>query len=144
MYTDSDILQAVGNADLVFVCVPLTDSTVDLVDQAVLDSMPNHSLLVNVSRGVIVSEGALYNSLEKKTIAGAAIDTWYQNPRAGAKENFPSNIYKFQNLENLVMSPHRAGYIDSGFPHLDDAIDNLNRAKRGLPLVNIVSTTNNY
>ena len=144
VYKSADIEAAVGNANWVFVCAPLTQGTNDLVDQSVLDAMPNHSLLINVSRGAIVNESALYHSLLNYTIAGAAIDTWYQNPKSDQEVNFPSSQYEFQKLNNMVMSPHRAGYIDSGFPHLDDAIDNLNRAKKGLPLKHIISTSDKY
>jgi len=106
--------------------------------------MPDHALLINVARGEIVSESALFHSLANNIIGGAAIDTWYQHPNPALKENYPSGKYEFHKLQNIVMSPHRAGYVDSGFPHLDDAIENLNRAVQGLPLLNIVSTSSAY
>ena len=42
------------------------------------------------------------------------------------------------------MSPHRAGYATGGFPHLDDAIDNLNRAAAGEPPINVVAGDRGY
>lgn len=143
-YKVSDICLAVAEADLVFVCAPLTTATRNLVDQNVFEAMPEDSLIINVARGAIVSEKALFKALFEKTIAGAAIDTWYQNPVAGRAQNFPSDNYDFQSLDNLVMSPHRAGYCDSGFPHLDDAIENLNRCMNDSPLINVVSSTLSY
>lgn len=144
VYKPEDICTAVADADFVFVCAPLTESTRNLVDQKVFDAMPPTSLLINVARGALVCEDSLYQSLLDETIAGAAIDTWYQNPKPGVSENYPSNKFQFQLLDNCVMSPHRAGYCDSGFPHLDDAIENLHRCLDKLPLKNIVSASLNY
>ena len=39
--------------------------------------------------------------------------------------------FTFHELDNIILSPHRASYSDSGFPHLDDAIENLNRSGNG-------------
>lgn len=138
------ICRAVTDADFVFVCMPLTSSSRNLVDQRVFDAMPNNALLINVARGAIVEEEALFKSLTGNVIGGAAIDTWYQNPKPDVEKNFPSERFEFQSLDNIVMSPHRAGYCDAGFPHLDDAIENLNRCIEGKSLNNVISTSLKY
>jgi len=144
MYKSADIEAAVSEADFVYVCAPLTSESRGMVSQSVFEAMPDHAYLVNVSRGLLVDEAALFHALSNHSIAGAAIDTWYSNPKPGRTENYPSDSFEFQLLDNLVMSPHRAGYIDSGFPHLDDAIENINRSAAGKELLNVVSKANTY
>jgi len=66
--------------------------------------------LINISRGVVIDEEALFKSLKEDHLAGVAIDTWYQYPSSKQKEVLPSK-YDFQKLNNVVMSPHTAGYF---------------------------------
>jgi len=97
-----------------------------------------------VSRGAIVEEQALFDALKEERIAGAAIDTWYQSPNATHPRIAPSASCDFASLDNLLMSPHRAGYAIGGFPHLDDAIVNLNNLVEGRDLINVIDPTRHY
>ncbi|MEE9321729.1 MAG: 2-hydroxyacid dehydrogenase [Granulosicoccus sp.] len=144
VYPTSQLALAVENADWVFVVMPLTETTNNLVDTAVFESMKAECTLINVSRGAIVDESALFAALSTKSIAGAAIDTWYTYPSVSSPESAPSSNFNFAKLDNIVMSPHRAGYATGGFPHLDDVAKNLNRAKAGKPLINRISATKGY
>jgi len=101
-------------------------------------------LSIHRENGAIVDEKALFEALHEKRIGGAAIDTWYQAPSAGKTEVPPSANYNFSTLDNLVMSPHRAGYAIGGFPHLDDAIVNLNNLVEGRELINVIDTARHY
>lgn len=138
------VYKEIKNIDFVFVALPLTDATEEIIDAKFIQSMNREAVLINVSRGEIIEEQALYRALRNRDIAGAAIDTWFNYPDKENPRALPSLRYKFHELDNMVMSPHRAGFIDSGFPHLDDAIENLNRAVKGKPLINIVSTEDKY
>ena len=53
-------------------------------------------------------------------------------------------VTQFQKFENIVMSPHRAGYIEGCLPHLDDAIRNIQYLINGRPLINIVNVEKMY
>jgi phosphoglycerate dehydrogenase-like enzyme len=77
--------------------------------------------------------------LKERRIAFAAIDTWFNYPTKEAPIVFPSKNYPFHELNNIIMSPHRAGFSESGFPHLDDAIANLNAFFEGKELINVVN-----
>jgi len=136
--------QALAEADVVFVTVPLTEATTTLFGGAQFGAMKNTAIFVNLARGAVVEEEALYGALFEQTIAGAAIDTWYQYPSKSQPVVLPSENFAFQKLDNLLLSPHRAGYINSGFPHLDDAIENLNRYVQGQPLLNCVDAVKGY
>lgn len=139
-----DLVSAVSNQDVIVVALPLTDDTRLLIDSDVIAAMNDTSLLINISRGDIICESALFNALENKTIGGAAIDTWYQAPSAKKQDVPPSSKFDFAALNNILMSPHRAGYAVGGFPHLDDPIVNLNNLAVGQPLINVIDTKRRY
>lgn len=145
VYKYDQIVKALDGAEVVFVAVPLTAETNGLFDKKCFDALNKNTVLVNVARGAIIEEEALYNALSSQSIYAAGIDTWYNYPKPGeAKYTFPSSDNSFHELTNLVMSPHRAGYVDSGFPHLDDALVNLNNLHKGEPLINQLSVEHRY
>ena len=143
-FSYSQLHLALSEADYIFVSVPLTDSTRYMIDSAAFHAMKDSAILVNVSRGDVLVEDDLYIALNEQQIGAAAIDTWYQYPSAENQKPFPSKKNDFHKLNNIVMSPHRAGYVDVGFPHLDDAIENINRHVAGKPLLNIIGSTKGY
>jgi len=143
-FQPSDISHEAYDLDVIFVCVPLTKETMGSINTRFLSSMNPKAILVNISRGEVILEADLYNALKQKIIAFAAIDTWFNYPKINNEVTFPSLKYDYHLLNNLVLSPHRAGYAEGSFPHLDDAIENLNRSEEGRDLINIVSLTNKY
>ncbi len=103
----TDLLAAVTGADIVFIALPLTDATRGIVGQAELAAMRG-AFLVNVGRGDVVDEGALYAALSDGTLAGAGLDVWYTYPKDGADVGAPSR-FPIHTLPNVVLSPHVAG-----------------------------------
>lgn len=67
-------------SDVVSLNCPLTDSTHHLVDTDFLNRMPDHALLINISRGAVIDEAALAEALHNKVIAGAALDVFEKEP----------------------------------------------------------------
>lgn len=130
--------------DFVFVCLPLTKETKGYINQALLSKLKRTSILINTSRGEVIEEDDLYYALKEGIINGAGIDTWYNYPKISSEKTFPSKKNPFHELKNLVLSPHRAAFIENELPHLDDAIANLNRASEGNPPLNIISTKNKF
>jgi len=109
-YFDSvttDLRAAVSGADIVFITLPLTDATRGLVGAAELKAMCG-AFLVNVGRGDVVDEAALYAALKDGTLSGAGIDVWYQYPKTGSIEGAPSH-FPMHELPNVMLSPHVAG-----------------------------------
>ncbi len=136
---------ALNGADFVFLCVPLTDQTRGFWGDAQFRQMGQEAILINTSRGEIVDEDALYRALSGNLIAGAAMDTWYNNPKNPFDISCPPSLaHPFQELDNLVLSPHRAAMIAGELPHLDDAILNINRTIEGLDPLNVVSIDNRF
>jgi len=103
----SDLSDAIRDAEVVFVALPLTAETEGLVSREVLASMKG-KFLVNVGRGGIVDEEGLYRALADGILSGAAIDTWYTYPPKGETVGAPSR-FPIHELPNVVLSPHVAG-----------------------------------
>jgi hypothetical protein len=83
--------------------IPLTDETTGIIDAAALDELGPEGLLVNVARGPVVDEKALYEALKDRRIAGAAVDVWYQYPASDGRAE-PSS-FPFGRLDNIIMTP---------------------------------------
>jgi phosphoglycerate dehydrogenase-like enzyme len=94
--------QLFRTADVVTIHVILSRRTKGLVGLAELDAMKPTAMLVNTSRGPIVDEAALIRALERKTIAGAALDVFDEEP-------LPLQ-HPFRTLENVLATPH-IGYV---------------------------------
>jgi len=80
---------------------------------------------------VVIDEEALFISLKEGNLTGAAIDTWYQYPSLKQREVLPSK-YGFQKLNNVVMSPHTAGYTDKALEeNIKSVFDNIVKINYG-------------
>lgn len=108
----SDLDWAVEVSNVIFITLPLTKQTRNLFDAERLHKMKG-KYLINVSRGEIIDEKALFQSLRDGILSGAAIDTWYLYPRNTDEVTLPSR-YPFNTLKNVVLSPHVGGYTQQG------------------------------
>jgi len=95
MKADLDTL--LSSADYVSFHVPLLDSTRHMINAEKLKMMKNTARIINTSRGGVIDEEALYNSLKEGNIAGAALDVFEVEP---ATEN------KLITLPNFIATPH--------------------------------------
>ncbi len=68
-------------ADVLSLNCPLTPQTHHLVDERLLNLMPKHSVLINISRGPVVDEAALANALQSRTIYAAGLDVFEEEPK---------------------------------------------------------------
>jgi len=133
---DLDALLAA--ADVVVVSTPLTPDTTGLIGGPQLARMGPDAVLVNVGRGALVDQHALYTALRERTIGGAAIDVWYAYP-AGGHTAAPAEL-PFHELPNLLMTPHVSGVTRQTFAARSaDIAANIGRLAAGRPLHNVVS-----
>lgn len=129
--TVDDLEQILPETDCLMVCVPLTDETRGLLGERHWRLMKRSALVVNVSRGEVLEEGALFRALETGEIAGAGIDAWYHYPADDEALQLPSEL-PFHTLHNVVMSPHRAGDTDERTrAQITDVAQQLNRIADG-------------
>jgi len=119
-----DLEKVIKESDFIVIAVPLTKETKGLIGKKELKLMKG-KYLINISRGIVINEEALFKSLKEHHLAGAAIDTWYQYPSSKQKEMLPSK-YDFQKLNNVVVSPHTAGYTDRALDeNIKSVFDNI-------------------
>lgn len=127
-----------AEADFTVVACPLTPETTGLIDAAALAAMPAHAVLVNVARGGVVDEQALYDALKHRRIGGAVIDVWYRYPGGDAAGCLPSAL-PFHELDNIVMTPHASGLSEGLLDRRWRRIAaNLDAVARGEPPVNVL------
>jgi phosphoglycerate dehydrogenase-like enzyme len=144
VYKNDEIMIAVSKADVVICTLPLTDFTRDIIGEKMFDHMKDGVVFVNMSRAAVVDEDAVWNALKTGKIAAFGSDVWWNAPRRGESQSYPSIKHEFWTLENVIMSPHRAGFIEGSLPHLDGAIENIIALTKGQKLMGIVDTKKGY
>ena len=144
VFPQAEMKNAVKTADIVVCALPLTPETRGQIDRDFLSAMKHGALLINVSRAAVIDEDALFEALTDGRISGFAADVWWNAPKRGESESWPSTHNNFQTLDNVVMSPHRAGFVEGSLPHLDGAVENIAALILGQPLHNLVDRSRAY
>ena len=93
-----DILK---NADLITLHLPLNNETKNLITKKEFKQMKKNCYIINTSRGGIINEVDLIDTLKQKKIAGAALDVY---------ETEPDIKKEFLDLKNLLLTPHIGGF----------------------------------
>jgi len=114
MFARAQLKQAAALADFLIAVVPLNADTKGMIDGAVLDAMPAHGVFINIARGPVVNEAEMIDRLQRKVIAGAALDTFIEEPLS------PDS--PLWSMENVIITPHIGGksesYVDQILPLL--------------------------
>jgi len=84
-------------SDFVSLHLPLMNNTKNLIDIKKIKLMKKSSYLINAARGGLINENDLYKALQKKIIAGAALDVFEKEPLV----NSP-----LHSLDNIILTPH--------------------------------------
>ena len=130
--------QLLDECDVAVVSAPLNEHTTGMIGAAQLAALGPDGVLINVGRGPLVAERALYDALAGGVIKAAAIDVWYRYP-AGEGRCAPSEL-PFAELPNVLMPPHSSGITtDTFIGRADDVCANITRLARGEPLDNVVN-----
>lgn len=129
-FTDlSDLLQ---NSDCVTLHLPLNDQTKNLIGYEQLHLMRKNAYLINVSRGGLIDEEALFQALSDERIGGAALDVF---------EHEPMTDHPLVTLPNFVATSHMAGYTyeainNIGMTCVRNIVDVLVKNKRPNNVIN--------
>ena len=127
-----------AQCDFVLLCMPLTKATESIIDDRRLSLMRKSAVIINVARGPLIDEAALYAACRERKIGGAIIDTWYRYPQEASEHCQPSR-FPFEELDNVIMTPHASAWTDCLAPRRNRVIaENLDRLVRGEPLINVV------
>ncbi|MBU3740528.1 MAG: 2-hydroxyacid dehydrogenase, partial [Rhodoferax sp.] len=117
-------------SDYLIVITPGGEATRGLIDAKVLRALGKKGVLVNVSRGSVVDEPALIQSLEEGEIAGAALDVFYGEPKVSER---------LRRLPNVLLTPHVGSATTSTRQAMADlAVANLSAHFDGKPLPTLV------
>jgi len=138
--------QLLPQAEVLVLCLPGTPETEGLIAARELALLPDGAILVNVGRGPVVDEAALYQALREGHLHGAGLDVWYNYPAdEDGRSHTPPSAYPFHELDNVVMSPHRAGYYNEREKkRMEHLAKLLNAAARGEPMPNRVDVQAGY
>ncbi|RNF40117.1 2-hydroxyacid dehydrogenase [Planococcus salinus] len=94
----AELDELLKQSDFVVVLTPLTDETRGMIGERELSLMKDTACLINVARGGIVDEDALYEALQSNKIWAAGLDVFEEEP-------LPTN-HKLLSLPNLTVLPH--------------------------------------
>lgn len=126
-----------STSDIVVLTVPLTGSTAGMIDARRLGLMRRDAVLVNVARGGLVDEDALFDALSGERMGGAALDVWWGHPKDGV--GVKGYARPFELLDNVVLTPHNSGHTHETFAGRAAEIKaNVARFAAGEPLTNVV------
>jgi phosphoglycerate dehydrogenase-like enzyme len=118
-------------SDFVLVACDLNAETRGLIDAARLARMKPGAVIINVARGRIIDEAALFAALDERRIGGAVIDVWYNYNQPGKPEVWPSD-FPFQELDNVICSAHECGWTEEQIGRRWDFVAaNLRRVMQG-------------
>ena len=118
-FTAHDLPSILPGTDILVIAVPLTEETRGMIGEGEIAMLPRGSVLVNVARGPVVDEEALFQNLLSGHLGAAGIDVWYSYPdtEESRRATHPSR-FPFGDLPNVVMSPHRGGAF--GLPGIEE------------------------
>ncbi|HCD17083.1 MAG: hypothetical protein CBC43_004320 [Rhizobiales bacterium TMED83] len=116
--TQGDLAQLLGDSDYIVLTCDLNSETEGMIDADAFAAMKPTAYLVNVARGEVIVEEALFSALKEGRIAGAALDTWYRYPVniADAEPDpdrggpFQGSQFDFNALDNVLLTPHSSAH----------------------------------
>lgn len=122
----TDFDEVISTSDFISIHVPLLDATRNLINSQELAMMKPGAYLINLARGGVVNEQALYDALTEGQLAGAGVDV-HENEGEG-------KISLLAELPNVILTPHiGAGTIDSQ-REIGDIVINILKELEGEPI----------
>ena len=132
------LVQLLPRADALLAALPLTPRTDGMIGPAEIARLPEHAVIVNVGRGPVIDQTALYEALRDRRLRAAGLDVWYNYPSSeGTRTHTPPADHPFEELDNVVLSPHRGGALgldESELRRMDAIAHSLNQAAAGQPM----------
>jgi phosphoglycerate dehydrogenase-like enzyme len=132
--------ELLAQSDFVLVACDMNDETIGMINAEALAKMKPDAVIINVARGKIIDEDALFDALTDRRIGGAVLDVWYNYQMPDDPPVWPSNR-PFQDLDNVILSAHRSASTEEMHERRWKFVaDNCARIGRGEVPENIVFT----
>ncbi|MEJ2167343.1 MAG: 2-hydroxyacid dehydrogenase [Desulfobacterales bacterium] len=137
--TVADLRKVLLVSDVVVLAAPLTRATRDMIGKKELEWMKESAILINVGRGEVVNQKALYEHLKSHPEFRAGIDTWWSEPA----EPGPFKLeYPFFELANIIGSPHCADHVPGAMSRATrSALENVRSFLLGQKLRGVLNRT---
>ncbi|MCR5799657.1 MAG: D-2-hydroxyacid dehydrogenase [Lachnospiraceae bacterium] len=121
VYKRVDFDTLLKESDICSIHCPLTDKTRGLMDLEAFKKMKKDAIIINVARGPIVDEQALYTALKEEMIAGAGLDVLSKEPMS------PDNpLAEYKDSRRLIITPHMAwASIESRNRCMEEVYENI-------------------
>ena len=124
-------------SNVIVVTTPLTRQTKDLIGKKELELMKNDAILINVGRGAVINQKALYDHLMSHPNFRAGIDTWWSEPASHGEFKLD---YPFFELPNIIGSPHIADHVPRSMPNaIQKALQNVKNFLLGKEIRGVVN-----
>lgn len=134
--TGDELDRLLSESDVVVLCLPLNENTKNLISAERLKLMKQTAVLINVARGAVVDQVALYGALKSGRIAGAGLDVFAGEPLKGVPSDEIVNLSK---LSNVVATPHIGYNTEETATRLgDELLANIQSCIDGSP-VNVIN-----
>ena len=122
--TINDVAALAGWADFLVIATPGGPDTKHLVNAAVLDALGPQGVVVNIARGSVIDTAALAAALREGRIAAAGLDVYESEPAPPAE---------LLDLDNVVLTPHVAGWSPEAVQNSVDLTATVGRSAGRLP-----------
>ena len=137
VYTQEQTDEVLGASDFVLLLLPSTTETENFINAQRLRAMKSKAWLLNFARGALIVDADLIAAVQSKTIAGAVLDVFREEP-------LPTT-HPFWQTEGILVLPH----IGGGHPERSSAVaeifaDNARRFLAGEPLNAVVERARGY
>jgi phosphoglycerate dehydrogenase-like enzyme len=124
--------QAFAETDILVLCTRYSEEMRGTIGSHELSSLRPGAYLINIARGGLLDNNALYDALRRGQLAGAGLDVFWREPLP-----VEDPILK---LPNVIATPHVAGVTEESFTDIADTVAaNIERLRRGHSLLNQVA-----
>lgn len=100
------------NSDVIVISIPLIERTKNLISRRELEIMKEDAILINVARGHIIDQKALYEHMKTHPNFKVGLDVWWDEPSISGKFKLDYNFFEF---ENFIGSPHNSPLVPEIF-----------------------------